>query len=45
MKYRNCIECGLIEEYCEKCKVYHHKDNFEIEHKDYQQQLNIRKKK
>ena len=38
-KYRNCIECGLIEEYCEKCKVYHHKDSFKIECEAYLEQL------
>ncbi len=37
--YKNCIECGLIEKYCDKCGVYHHKDSFKIEHKEYREQL------
>ena len=42
--YRNCYECGCIEQYCEKCKVYHHKDSFKIECIEYQLQLKQERK-
>lgn len=34
-----CLECGDNLIYCEECKAYHHRDEFKMEHKDFQKAL------
>lgn len=39
LKYDFCDECKQKRLYCKECEIYHHQDNFDIEHKEFKDSI------